>query len=180
MRIAMKNTRVNCLLSIVIALGCGAIAGRAEMLDASPVQARISPAASALAKPFPLQDVRLLAGHSRRGRTLRVNYLLSLEPDRFLANFRKEAGLEPRAEHYPGWERQGVSGHSCGHYLSACALAWASTGNERFRERVDYMVAELAECQAAQGDGYVAAIPDGRKVYAEVAAGDISGRPGLI
>jgi alpha-L-arabinofuranosidase len=44
MRIAMKNTRVNCLLSIVIALGCGAIAGRAEMLDASPVQARISPA----------------------------------------------------------------------------------------------------------------------------------------
>ena len=143
------------------------------MLDASQVKPRITPAAPALAKPFPLDQVRLLPGPFQEGQNIAVVYLLSLEPDRFLANFRKEAGLEPRAEHYPGWERQGVSGHSCGHYLSACALAWASTGDERFRERINYMVTELAACQAAHGDGYVAAIPNGRKVYAEVAAGDI-------
>ncbi len=70
--------------------------------------------------------------------------------------------MTPKAEHYGGWESQGVSGHSGGHYLSACALAYASTGDQRFLERVNYMVDELAECQQANGDGYVAAIPNGK------------------
>lgn len=66
-----------------------------------------------------------------------------------------------------------IAGHSLGHYLSACALAWASTGDPQFLDRVNYMVDELAECQKANGDGYVAAIPGGKKAYAEVAAGNI-------
>ena len=102
-----------------------------------------------------------------------MTYLLSFEPDRFLANFRKEAGLPPKAEHYGGWESQGVSGHSAGHYLSACAMAYAATSDQRFLDRVNYMVDELAACQDALGTGYVAAIPDGKRVYAEVAAGNI-------
>ena len=169
----MKTTRFACLLSIWVAWGVAAISGRAEMLDASQVKPRIEPAASVLAKPFTLHDVRLLGGPFKEGQDIAVKYLLSLEPDRFLAHFRTEAGLELRAEHYPGWERQGISGHSAGHYLSACSLAWAATGDEKFRGRVNYVVAELTACQEAQGDGYVAAIPNGRRVYAEVAAGDI-------
>ncbi|MBM3879751.1 MAG: glycosyl hydrolase [Verrucomicrobia bacterium] len=133
----------------------------------------ISPVALPKAAPFSLHDVRLLDGIFKEGQDRGVRWLLSLEPDRFLARFRTEAGLEPKAEHYPGWERQGVSGHSAGHYLSACALAWAATGNEEFRRRLDYMVGELAACQQAHGNGYVAAIPDGKRVYAEVAAGNI-------
>ncbi|MBE7500837.1 MAG: glycoside hydrolase family 127 protein [Verrucomicrobiales bacterium] len=136
--------------------------------DAAPV-----PAAPPRAQRFSLHDVRVTGGPFQEGQDIAVKYLLSLEPDRFLANFRKEAGLAPKAEHYPGWERQGVSGHSGGHYLSACTLAWAATGQEEFRRRVEYMVRELAECQEAQGDGYVAAIPGGRKAYAEIAAGNI-------
>jgi uncharacterized protein len=169
----MKINCVTGLRSILVVAGCLSIPGRAEMLDASLVKPRVEPVAPARAKPFRLQEVRLLPGPFKEGQDIAVKYLLSLEPDRFLANFRKEAGLEPRAEHYPGWERQGVSGHSGGHYLSACSLAWAATGDERFRERVNYLVTELAACQAAPGDGYVAAIPNGRQVYAEVAAGNI-------
>ena len=123
--------------------------------------------------PFSLHDVRLMDSIFKEGQDIAVKYLLSLEPDRFLANFRKEAGLQPKAAQYGGWESQGVSGHCGGHYLSACAQAWASTGDARFLDRLHYMVDQLAECQKAIGTGYVAAIPNGAKIYAEVAAGSI-------
>lgn len=145
----------------------------AEPLDSSHAPARVNPAAPLKAKPFTLFDVRLLDGPFKDGQDIAVKYLLSLEPDRFLANFRKESGLKPKAEQYPGWELRGVSGHSGGHYLSACSLAYATTGDRRFLDRINYMVAELAECQKANTNGYVAAIPEGKRVFAEVAAGNI-------
>jgi DUF1680 family protein len=132
-----------------------------------------SPNGPVLVTPFSLHDVRLREGIFLEAQNIAVDYLLSLEPDRLLANFRKEAGLQPRAKHYGGWESRGVSGHCGGHYLSACAMAYASTGDRRFLARVNYFVAELAECQRANGNGYVAAIPEGKRVYAEVAAGNI-------
>ena len=52
------------------------------------------------------------------------------EPDRLLAWFRKEAGLAPKAEAYKGWERQTIAGHSLGHYLSACSMMVAATGDD--------------------------------------------------
>lgn len=48
-------------------------------------------------------------------------------------------------------------------------MMFASTGDERFRERVNYIVDELDLCQQAHGDGYVAAIPEGHKVFGEIA-----------
>jgi len=126
------------------------------------------------ANAFELADVRLLEGPFRRAMLLDGEYLLRLEPDRLLSWFRKEAGLKPKGEVYGGWEAQGVAGHSLGHYLTACAMMYASTGDARFRERVAYVVDELALCQQAHGDGYVAAIPEGRRIFREVAAGDIS------
>ncbi len=149
-----------CVLTLAMATLFGA-----SITSAAPPQLR--------AKPFPLNAVRLLDGPFKAGQDAAVDYLLSFEPDRFLANFRKEAGLEPKAPHYGGWESQGVSGHSGGHYLSACALAYAATGDRRFLDRVNYMVDELAACQQANGNGYVAAIPNGKRIYAEVAAGNI-------
>ena len=143
-----------------------------SLTDGQPL-IKITPAAPPKAQPFNLHDVRLLDGPFKTGQDIGANYLLSLEPDRLLANFRKEAGLAPKAKHYGGWEAQGVSGHSLGHYLSACAMASASTGDKTFLDRVNYLVDELAECQQASGDGYVAAIPGGKNAYAEVAAGDI-------
>ena len=125
------------------------------------------------AQAFDLTDVRLLDGPFKKAMLLDADYLLRLEPDRLLSWFRKEAGLKPKGEVYGGWEKQGVAGHSLGHYLSACAMMFASTGDVRFRERANYIVDELELCQHAQGNGYVAAIPNGKRIFKEVAAGDI-------
>lgn len=122
---------------------------------------------------FELKDVRLEDGLFKDAMDRNAAWLLKLEPDRFLAWFRKEAGLEPKAEVYGGWESMTIAGHSLGHYLSACAMQYAAAADEQFKERVAYIVGELAECQAKHGDGYVAAFPDGRRVMAEVARGDI-------
>ena len=54
--------------------------------------------------PFDLSDVKLLDGPFKHATELNVKALLSYEPDRFLAKFRGEAGLQPKAEHYHGWE----------------------------------------------------------------------------
>jgi DUF1680 family protein len=125
------------------------------------------------ARAFDLADVRLLEGPFKKAMALDARYLLRLEPDRLLSWFRKEAGLKPKGEVYGGWEQQGVAGHSLGHYLSACAMMFASTRDARFRERVNYIVNELELCQRANGNGYVAAIPEGKKIFREIAAGDI-------
>jgi DUF1680 family protein/rhamnogalacturonyl hydrolase YesR len=117
--------------------------------------------------PFPLQEVRLLDGPFKHATQLNIRSLLHYEPDRFLAKFRTEAGLEPRAEHYHGWEDATIAGHSLGHYLSACALMFRTSGDARFLERVNYMVGELDSCQQAHGNGYLGAIPDGKRILEE-------------
>lgn len=127
--------------------------------------------------PFDLPDVTLLDGPFKHATELNAKSLLNYEPDRLLAKFRIEAGLEPRAEHYHGWEDNTIAGHSLGHHLSACALMYQSTGDERFLERVNYIVDELEECQVADGEGYIGAFPDGKRILEEeVAAGDIRSR----
>lgn len=156
--------------SILAACAAGFFAATAGA--AVPAQ-KVQPVIGVKAYAFAPADVKLLDGPFKTGQDIAVKYLLSLEPDRLLANFRKESGLQPKAPHYGGWEAQGVSGHSGGHYLSACALAYAATGDKEFLRRVNYIVDELAACQRANGDGYVAAIPGGKKCYAEVAAGNI-------
>ena len=108
---------------------------------------------------FDLADVRLLDSPFKQASERNARYLLSLEPDRLLHNTRKYAGLKPRGELYGGWESQGIAGHTLGHYLSALSQQFAATGDKRFRERIDYIVAEMAEAQRAYGDGYVGALP---------------------
>ena len=123
---------------------------------------------------FPLSQVELISGPFQQATELNQKSLLNYEPDRLLANFRKSAGLEPRAEHYGGWEGETISGHSLGHYLSGCALMFASTGDQRFKERVDYIVEELRACQLADGSGFIGAFPDGKRILEEeVAVGNI-------
>ncbi len=126
------------------------------------------------ALPFELSDVTLLDGPFKHATELNVQSLLNYEPDRLLAKFRSEAGLEPKAENYHGWEDNTIAGHSLGHYLSACALMFQTTKDPQFLERVNYIVDELDTCQMADGDGYIGAFPDGKKILEEeVAKGDI-------
>ncbi|MEZ5041309.1 MAG: glycoside hydrolase family 127 protein [Saprospiraceae bacterium] len=124
--------------------------------------------------PFSLSQVTLLEGPFKEATKLNAKVLLAYQPDRFLAKFRAAAGLEPRAAHYEGWEAETIAGHSLGHYLSGCALMYQTTGDTAFLHRVNYIVEELALCQKADGDGFIGAFPNGKKVLTEeVAKGDI-------
>lgn len=126
------------------------------------------------ALPFELEDVKLLDGIFSHAMELNKKILLNYEPDRFLAKFRSEAGLEPKAEHYKGWEDNTIAGHSLGHYLTAIVQMYQSTGDAEFLRRVNYIVDELYECQQADGNGYFGAFPDGKNILEnQVAKGDI-------
>ena len=134
---------------------------------------KVKPKIHLQAYPFELQDVKLLDGPFKHAMELDGKYLLKLEPDRLLSRFREYAGIKPRAAIYGGWEAMGVSGHTLGHYLSACSMMYGSTGDKKYLERVCYIVDELAECQKANGNGYVGAVPDGKRIFEEIAKGDI-------
>ena len=131
---------------------------------------------NAKATPFSLKDVRLLDSPFKKAMELDGAWLLKLDPDRLLYRFYKNAGLETKGEIYGGWESMGISGHTLGHYLSACSMMYASTGDERFKEKVAYTVGQLAKCQEARGTGYVGGIPDEEKLWNDVAAGKISSK----
>ncbi len=135
--------------------------------------------------PFPLDAVRLRPSPYLTAVESNGRYLLRLEPDRLLHNFYVSAGLPAKGPAYGGWESESLAGHSLGHYLSACSLMFAQTGDARYRQRVDYIVTELDRCQAAHRDGYVAGftrktgkvVEDGKAIFAEIGLGEIRSFP---
>jgi DUF1680 family protein len=139
----------------------------AAVLAAAVSRGGIAPVVAPQAQPFPLSQVRLLDSPFRDAMLRDGNYLLSLDADRLLHNFRVNAGLPSSAKPYGGWEEPKceLRGHTVGHYLSACSLIYASTGDVRFKERADTIVAGLAECQNALATnvshfGYLSAFPE--------------------
>jgi DUF1680 family protein len=132
------------------------------------------------ARALPLQTVRLTGGPLKHAQDLELEYLLALEPNRMLAFLRRSAKLEPKGEGYGGWDGDGrqLTGHIAGHYLSGVSLAWAATGDVRFKERADYIVNEMKLIQDAQGDGYLGALMDrnrvdGKALFQELSKGII-------
>ncbi|MHC4555897.1 MAG: beta-L-arabinofuranosidase domain-containing protein [Planctomycetota bacterium] len=115
------------------------------------------------AQPFVLKQIRLLDGPFKDAMERDRRYLHDLESDRLLHMFRVNAGLPSSAEPLGGWEKPDceLRGHTMGHYLSACALMYASTGDEQLKVKADAIVAELAKCQEALGsNGYLSAFPE--------------------
>jgi len=126
---------------------------------------------------FDLNQVTLLEGPFKTARDLNIEVLLQYDMDRLLAPYRKETGLEPKAPAYPNWE--GLDGHVGGHYLSAMAMNYAATGNMECKQRMDYMVSQLKECQDANaknnpewGKGYVGGFPNSAKLWSSFKNGD--------
>lgn len=108
-------------------------------------------------EPFTLSQVQLLESPFKAAMERNGKYLLELDGDRLLHNTRKYAGLEPKGALYGGWEARGIAGHTLGHYLTALSQQYAATGDQRFQERIAYIVNEMATAQKAYGDGYVGA-----------------------
>ena len=126
---------------------------------------------------FPLADVRLLDSPFLEAQKLDEAYLLKLEADRMLHNFRVNAGLQAKAPIYGGWESAQTwadircHGHTLGHYLSAASMMFASTGHDEVKKRVDYIVGELKECQDAGKTGLICAFPDNSAQIDNMVAG---------
>ncbi len=79
-----------------------------------------------------------------------LEFLLGVDDDRMLYNFRFASGLDTKGvPEMIGWDAPDslLRGHTTGHYLSALALCYEATGNETIRKKADYMVRSLRECQ---------------------------------
>ncbi|BCJ75705.1 hypothetical protein CS0771_52490 [Catellatospora sp. IY07-71] len=143
-----------------------AAAAVAGSLPASPAHAARTDIGTSV-HPFPLGAVTLLSGPflSNTGRT--HSYLNFLDADRLLHTFRLNYGLSSSATACGGWESPTTElrGHSMGHVLTGLAQAYASTGTTSFKTKGDYLVAQLAICQAravtaGYNTGYLSAYPE--------------------
>jgi uncharacterized protein len=117
---------------------------------------------------FPLTQVSLLAGPFQNNMNRTLAYLSFVNADRLLYTFRANVGVSTLgAAACGGWEAPAkeLRGHSTGHLMSALAQAYANTGTAAYKTKGDYLVAELAKCQAASPKagfhtGYLSAFPE--------------------
>ncbi len=113
------------------------------------------------ARPFPMTQVRLRSGPLKDMQERDRVYLYMLPNDRLLSNFLVTAGKPATAKPLGGWEAADgeLRGHLAGgHYLSACALMYAATGDDSLRLKAEALVTALAGCQ--QRNGYLGAYPE--------------------
>lgn len=102
-----------------------------------------------------------------------IDYLLSLDPEKFLYPWYTQAGLTPTTDSgYGGWERSSgtrFTGHFFGHYISALSQAYATTTDADIKAqlvaKLTSAVEGLKRCQEAWASahpasaGYIAPFP---------------------
>ena len=131
----------------------------------------VAPKAQVKAHPFDLGQVKLLPSPFEKAMKVNQNYLLELDADRMLWPYHERAGLPIKGERYGGWARKDVVGQISGHYMSALSMMYVSSGDKQFKDRVDYMVSEIAKAQEKHGDGYTG--PVRTEVWEKVYSGDL-------
>jgi DUF1680 family protein len=135
--------------------GFEAMAGTPGFVDAAEA-AR----AGLIVRPFALTQVKLTESVFTQKRDRMLAYARGYGgasdelagPDRVLAIFRTNAGLDTKgAQPVGSWENGTgyLRGHYAGHFMSMLAQAYAGTGDEVYKRKLDYMVKSLAECQEA-------------------------------
>lgn len=146
---------------------------------------------------FDLHEVVLLDGPFKDAQTRNYQTLLEYDVKRLLTPFIRQAGLsQTNDEHnkYYNWEHEhpnfeswawnpvmAMDGHIGGHYLSALAISYASCQDgavrAQLKERLEYMVSVLCDCQAAYDNdrsglkGFIGGIPD-NEVWRSLYSGD--------
>jgi len=126
---------------------------------------------------FFLGDVQLLDGPFKKAQDLNIKTLLQYDINRLLAPYQKAAGLATKAGNYPNWESDGLDGHIAGHYLSAMAINFASTGDLRCKDRMESMINELKKCQEANSKdsnfiGYLGGGPNAKTIWLKIKNGN--------
>ena len=140
-----------------------AAAAVSESLTMTPVQAAptaqtalalppyVGAGSNAPIRPFSLWDVSLGNGLFREKRDRMLNFARLYDHRRFLVLFNNNAGRPnpPGLTPPGGWEDGGLlSGHWMGHFLTLLAQSHAGTGEQVFKDKLDFLVTELAACQA--------------------------------
>lgn len=94
------------------------------------------------------------------------SYLLKLDSDHLLFNYRLEAGRYrgreiPQGAH-GGWETPvcQLRGHFLGHWLSAAAIHYGETGDRELKVKAELIIEELAACQKDNGGQWAGPIPE--------------------
>src|SRR5580765_712270 len=106
---------------------------------------------------FPYSDVQLLDGPMKRQFEENHSGFLNLDEDRMLKVFRQVAGMPAPGEDMGGWYdltgfslegndfRGFIAGHTFGQYVSGLARAYAVTGSEETRAKVNRLVKGYGE-----------------------------------
>jgi DUF1680 family protein len=155
----IDNSRRNFLKASTAAAGFTLIR---SLAPAEVFRADAPSDASARIVPFPLTSVRLAPGIFKEQVEINARYLDSLSVDRLLHSFRVTAGISSSATPYKGWEEPTceLRGHFAGgHFLSAVALASATSENDVLKRNGDELVSGLAQCQKKNPAGYLSAFP---------------------
>ncbi|HEX6357911.1 beta-L-arabinofuranosidase domain-containing protein [Actinophytocola sp.] len=150
------------------AAGVAAVATAAGTATARAELAPVRPDIGVSAFPFELGQVRLTASRWLDNQNRTLAYLRFVDVDRLLYNFRANHRLSTAgAAACGGWEAPNFEfrSHSQGHFLTAWAQAWAVLGDTTCRDKANYMVAELAKCQANNpvagfNAGYLSGFPE--------------------
>ncbi|MGC4770094.1 beta-L-arabinofuranosidase domain-containing protein [Micromonospora sp. DT44] len=144
----------------------------AATLGAGPAAAAVVPPARAdigvAAYAFDPGQVRLTSGRWLDNQNRTLNYLRFVDVDRMLYNFRANHRLSTNgAATNGGWDAPNFPfrTHMQGHFLTAWSHAYAVLGDTTCRDKANYMVAEMAKCQANNGAagfgaGYLSGFPE--------------------
>jgi hypothetical protein len=131
---------------------------------------------------FPLDRVTLKDSLFTLHRDLILEFADNYPADNMLYNFLTNAGLPNPAGAKPvgGWDTPtgNLRGHSTGHFMTLLAQSYAGGGGAVYKQKLDYMVQVLGQCQDAlnatvgQPDGpshagYLAAYPETQYILLE-------------
>lgn len=112
------------------------------------------------------KNVRIHDGEIKRREAANRAYLMKLDSDHLLFNYKLEAGRYtgrdiPKGAH-GGWETPvcQLRGHFLGHWLSAAAMHHYKTGDPEIKAKIEVIVEELAECQKDNGGQWIGPIPE--------------------
>ncbi|KAI9151302.1 hypothetical protein HJFPF1_08504 [Paramyrothecium foliicola] len=138
-------------LSAAVGLGSG-VDHTAALDDHANVAADVGLGAAAPLRPFRLDQVRLGSGLFQEKRDRMKQFLREYDERRYLILFNNQADRpNPDGLAVPGgWEDGGLlSGHWAGHFMTALSQAYADQGEALYKNKLDWMVKELAACQDA-------------------------------
>lgn len=104
-----------------------------------------------LIKSFRLSKVNILDSYSKNALEKELEYLYSLNPEKLLAGFCETAGRESSQSKYLGWESTEIKGHTLGHYMTALAQAYETTGSMECLTNIQIILRVFQECQDENG-----------------------------